>query len=269
MSRCMKAVLVIAVLIVAMLIGSVVVWGPNRHECKTAFPMVVGCTLGKYETLTSGVIAALAALVAGWLALSGVQLQITAQKRADARRAKDHIDALACTLHAELADLVARCCFDSEQLWHSHWFENAPPLRLNKTELRCFAPAQPTTFANASSDLALLGADAPLRLVQFHNGLSALRRDIHDIAEGMTNHSATSSHIRQVAERFFLTLRPGLDALLALAPIVPKADEVERAAIELYDAGRPDRPPPEGTLRDRINRLLQMKNSETRQEALA
>jgi len=109
----MKAVLVIAVLIVAMLIGSVVVWGPNRHECKTAFPMVVGCTLGKYETLTSGVIAALAALVAGWLALSGVQLQITAQKRADARRAKDHIDALACTLHAELADLVARCCFDS------------------------------------------------------------------------------------------------------------------------------------------------------------
>jgi hypothetical protein len=260
MSRCMKALLIIAVLIVVLLIVSVFAWGPNDHHCKNSFPMVVGCTLGKYETLISGLIAATAALVAGWLALRGVQLQIDTQKKADADRAKAHTENLARTLHAELADLVARCCFDSELPWQSHWSKNAPPLQLNRTELRCFAPAQPTIFTNASSDLALLGADAPLaplRLVQFHNGLSALRRDIHDIAEGMTNHPATQPHIRQVAGRFFLTLRPGLDALLALAPMVPKADEVERAAIELYDAGRPDRQPPEGTLQRRINRLLQ------------
>jgi hypothetical protein len=265
----MKTLLIIAVLIVVLLIGSVVVWGPNHYECKKAFPMVVGCTLGKYETLTSGLIAALAALVAGWLALSGVQLQINTQKKANADRAKAHTENLARTLHAELADLVARCCFDSEEPWHRYWSENAPVPSLNRNELRRFAPAQPTIFINTSSDLASLGAHAPLRLVQFHNSLSALRRDIHDIAEGMTNHSATQLQIRQVAERFFLTLRPGLDALLTLAPMVPKADEVERAAIEPYDTSRLDRSPPEGTLRDRINRLLQMKSSETSQEALA
>jgi hypothetical protein len=187
----MKAILIVAVLVAILLIVPVYAWGKSPVPCKYAFPMWVGCTLGRYET--------------------------------------------------------------------------APLPHLNKTELRCFAPAQPTIFTNASIDLAFLGADAPLRLVQFHNGLSALRRDIHDIADGMTNYSATSPQIRQVAKRFFLTLRPGLDALLALAPIVPRADQVERAAIDLYDAGRPDRPPPEGTLRDRINRLLQIKSSETSQ----
>ena len=177
-----------------------------------------------------------------------------------AKEAKAHKENLARTIHAELADLVARCCFDSERVWQNHWSKKAPSVGFDKTKLRCFAPAQPTIFSNASGDLALLGENVPLRLVQFYNGLSALRRDIHDITEGMTNHPATQPQSQQVAQRFFLTLRPGLDALLALAHT--KADDVEQAAIQLYDDGSPDVRPPVENLQDRIRLLLQKKSSE-------
>jgi hypothetical protein len=61
--------------------------------------MVVGCAIGSYETLAGGMIAASAALIAGWLAWSGVQTQIEAEeKQATADRVeveavlKDDID---------------------------------------------------------------------------------------------------------------------------------------------------------------------------------
>ena len=260
----MKAILIVVAMLLIASVVSVYVWGKSPVSCEHAFPMGFGCTLGKFEALTSGVIAAIAALFAAAGAISGVRHQIKTQRDAQEEQAKEHADNLACTLHAELADLVARCCFDSEGPWHRYWTENgsAPSDKYNKTELRSFTPAQPTIFTNTSSDLALLGADAPLRLVQFHNSLSALRRDIEYIADGMTEHPATPPQARQVAERFYHALQPGLRALLALAPKVPKAEEVEQAAIDLYDANRLDGPPPSGSLRDRINRLLQMKSSE-------
>jgi hypothetical protein len=49
--------------------------------------MNIGCTLGTYESLAAGIIASAVALVAGWLAWSGVQAQIEAEaKRAAADR---------------------------------------------------------------------------------------------------------------------------------------------------------------------------------------
>ena len=63
------------------------VWGP--HDCKPAFPMVIGCAIGSYETLAAGMIAAGAALFAGWLAWSGVQTQIAAEER---RAAADRVE---------------------------------------------------------------------------------------------------------------------------------------------------------------------------------
>ena len=66
-------------------LAAAVAWGP--HHCKAAFPMVIGCAIGSYEALTGGMIAAGAALVAGWLAWSAVQRQIEAEeKRAAADR---------------------------------------------------------------------------------------------------------------------------------------------------------------------------------------
>ncbi|QIG93782.1 helix-turn-helix domain-containing protein [Bradyrhizobium sp. 6(2017)] len=163
---------------------------------------------------------------------------------------------LARALHAELADLVARCCFDSENKWRQYWPASAQGTTLEKHELRSFAPAEPTIFANASGELGLLGKDAPLRLVQFYNSLAALRRDIRDIADGLTGNPANARLVRQVAQRFLFTLQPGLDALRALEHLVPDAEKVEEAAIKPYDATRQIGPAPDGTLQDRIHQLL-------------
>ncbi|WP_377829518.1 hypothetical protein ACFKHW_07085 [Bradyrhizobium lupini] len=212
--------------------------------------------MGKFETLTSGVIAAFAAWFAGWAALRSARLQINAQRKAEARQAAIRVDNFARTLHAELADLVARCCFDSESRWEGYWPITAQGI-LEKHELRSFAPAEPTIFANASGELASLGPDAPLRLVQFYNSLTALRRDISDITDGMTGNPANRVLVRQVALRFLRTLRPGLDALRALDRLVPDSEKVEQAAIKPYDATRQNGPAPSGTLRNRIERLLE------------
>lgn len=223
-----------------------------------------GCIIAAHDTLAAGLIGAAGALLAAVIAADAVWRQIMDLRNAEQRRT----NSLAASLHAELADLVARCCFDYEKPWQSYWSDPSQR-RPKRPELRRFTPAQPIVFANASGDLALLGADAPLHLVQFHNSLSALRRDIDSIADGLTEHPATQEDVKQVAERFFLTLSPGLDALRALATMVPNAEAVERAAIKRYDDSRlGDRqPPPERSLQQRIRRFLQLEKSEADQKA--
>jgi len=87
MKRWMQGLFIVLGLIivtVAVLAGALA-WGP--HHCSLTFPVVIGCALGSYESLAGGMIAAGAALVAGWLAWSAVQLQIDAEeKRAIADR---------------------------------------------------------------------------------------------------------------------------------------------------------------------------------------
>src|SRR5262249_12349929 len=66
-------------------LAAALAWGP--HYCKAAFPMVIGCAMGSYESLAGGMVAAGAALFAGWLAWSAVQVQIAVEeKRAAADR---------------------------------------------------------------------------------------------------------------------------------------------------------------------------------------
>jgi hypothetical protein len=60
-------------------LAAALAWGP--HQCKAAFPMIIGCAMGSYESLSGGMIAAAAALMAGWLAWSAVQVQIDAEER--------------------------------------------------------------------------------------------------------------------------------------------------------------------------------------------
>ena len=55
-----------------LVLAGALAWGP--HHCKLAFPMVIGCAVGSYESLAGGMFAASAALFAGWLAWSGVQV---------------------------------------------------------------------------------------------------------------------------------------------------------------------------------------------------
>jgi hypothetical protein len=62
-----------------LVLAGALAWGP--HHCKLAFPMVIGCAMGNYENLAGGMFAASAALFAGWLAWSGVQVQVSAEER--------------------------------------------------------------------------------------------------------------------------------------------------------------------------------------------
>jgi hypothetical protein len=74
-----------SVIVTVAVLAAALAWGP--HHCKPAFPMVIGCALGSYESLAAGIIASAAALLAGWLAWSAVQAQIEAEaKRAVADR---------------------------------------------------------------------------------------------------------------------------------------------------------------------------------------
>src|SRR5258706_14733197 len=71
----------------AAVLAGAVAWGP--HHCKLAFPMVIGCAMGSYESLAGGMFAATAALFAGWLAWSAVQVQISAEEK---RAAADRVE---------------------------------------------------------------------------------------------------------------------------------------------------------------------------------
>jgi hypothetical protein len=89
MNRRLQGVLLVLCLIGAtiLVLAGALAWGP--HQCKLAFPMIIGCAMGSYEGLASGMFAASAALFAGWLAWSAVQKQITAEER---RAAADKIE---------------------------------------------------------------------------------------------------------------------------------------------------------------------------------
>jgi hypothetical protein len=77
-----------------LVLAGALAWGP--HHCKLAFPMVIGCAMGSYESLAGGMFAASAALFAGWLAWSGVQVQVSAEeRRANADRVE--VERVACT----------------------------------------------------------------------------------------------------------------------------------------------------------------------------
>lgn len=68
-----------SLLATALVLAAATAWGP--HHCKLAFPMAVGCAMGNYESLAGGMLAAGAALFAGWLAWSAVQTQIATEER--------------------------------------------------------------------------------------------------------------------------------------------------------------------------------------------
>src|SRR6266446_4903092 len=80
----------------ALVLAGALAWGP--HHCKLAFPMVIGCAMGSYENLAGGMFAASAALFAGWLAWSAVQIQISAEEK---RAAADRVE-IEKVLHDDL-----------------------------------------------------------------------------------------------------------------------------------------------------------------------
>jgi hypothetical protein len=84
------AVIVVGSLILsALILASAVAWGPHHCEEHNWSIRIAGCALGSYENLSGGLFAACAAIFAGWMAWTAVQLQISAdERRAVADRAE-------------------------------------------------------------------------------------------------------------------------------------------------------------------------------------
>jgi hypothetical protein len=192
-------------------------------------------------------------LVIGALLAVGTTVAVEWHKRI--LRARD----LARIVHMELSNLVGRCCFDSEAPWKQYWAEHLPERKFNVIDLEKFLPMAPVIYPAVAGELAVLGARAPLALIQFHYRLEALRREIQNIAKDATEKTVMEpisvGALRKVGLRFRQTLAPGLRALEQLATDIPDAEQIEADAIEQYDATRKD-PKPQGTLRERIHALI-------------
>ena len=84
-----------------LIMASAVAWGP--HSCGLVFIKVFGCAIGNYENLSGGLLAADAAIFAGWLAWSAVQLQIQEEERRSRASLAAQLDLslLSATWHPE------------------------------------------------------------------------------------------------------------------------------------------------------------------------
>lgn len=104
MNRAIQGLLLGAFLIgtTVLALGFALTWGPHQGVCKIAFPMIIGCTVANYEGLSSGLIAADAALFAGWLAWSAVQVQVSAEER----RANAERESVEAIFHSEIDRLA-------------------------------------------------------------------------------------------------------------------------------------------------------------------
>lgn len=92
------------VIVSSLLMASAIAWGP--HSCGLVFIKVLGCAIGNYENLAGGLLAADAAIFAGWLAWSAVQMQITAEeRRASADRVE--VEGLLQADMIEIAEVLA------------------------------------------------------------------------------------------------------------------------------------------------------------------
>lgn len=160
---------------------------------------------------------------------------------------------LAQTLYEELADRVARCCFDYEAPWQSYLSIGVPG-SMSSFRLRKFSPEPPIVFPAVASQLAILEGGAPQALIRFYYCLAAWKRDVDNLASEIhvNGGALTSDGCQFLAKRLKQTLRPGLNALEILGRRVEGWERIDAAAIAGYDeygdhasAGR--------TLRERLS----------------
>lgn len=198
--------------------------------------------IARNDFLTNVGFLVLGALIAVWTTLLSEEL-----KRP--RQARD----LARALYEELADRVARCCFDFEAPWQTYAVR---PEGMGTFRLRKFSPEPPIVFPATAGQLALLGNEAPQALIRFYYCLAAWKRDLDNIALEVTesNEALHPDVIRFLAIRLRQTLAPGMRALEALAPMVDGYTQIEATAISGYDELRNQ--PTTQTLRDRIRTLI-------------
>jgi len=225
-----RELVLLAILMVVALVFSIAMMARNDFLTNVGF-LVLGSLLAIFTTLLSEAI-----------------------KRP--ARARD----LARALYEELADRVARCCFDYEAPWSEYLDKNnydSAFKTMGTFRLRKFSPGPPIIYSSTASQLAILENDAPQALIKFYFRLAAWQRDIENVAaECQQNKDGVDLRaVVVLAKRLQQTLTPGLKALEALAPLVEEHQKIEAAAIAGYDETRKD-VQAKGTLRERIMKLV-------------
>jgi hypothetical protein len=224
-------------------------WRRNKELLWLIIAMIIAFAFSIAMIATNAFLINVGFLVLG--ALLAIFISILSEAIKRPAQARD----LARALYEELADRVARCCFDFEIPWQTYLdTENPSGGAMSSLRLRKFSPEPPIIFPSTASQLAILGNDAPQALIRFYYCLAAWKRDVVNFADD--NESALSREaLCFLAQRLRQTLTPGLRALQALAPLVEEHGRIEMAAIAGYDEIRGNSQSTI-TLRERIDRLI-------------
>ena len=159
---------------------------------------------------------------AGLVILGGVVSMGAAALAEQLKRSSQAYD-VARAVHTELANRVARCCFDFKSPW-SRIYKNHSIAGMDAERLRKFSPDSPVIYPATAAQIGLLPNNAPQALVEFYARLVALQRAIDEAARDLT-------HVPAVAGRMRQTLQPGLMALTALGAVIQDAGATEDTAL--------------------------------------
>jgi hypothetical protein len=156
----------------------------------------------------------------------------------------------------ELANRVARCCFDFEDPWRAY---AKKPDYVEPSRAQGFTPVPPIIYPALASQFALLGRDAQ-KVIEFYVYLEAWRRSI-DIKVAAVNavvgSRLTPTDAQQLAERLRRAVKFGGVALVSLSKGIPDAEQIMLDAIAEADKMFPERHPNKGKpLLDRIRLVL-------------
>jgi hypothetical protein len=214
MDRWLQGVLIAvgSVFASVIVLATALAWGP--HHCKIAFPMVIGCAIGSYENLSGGLFAAGAALFAGWLAWSAVQVQVGAEER----RAKADRLEIESVLHREIdsfAEALASVWKILEQLDQSpneHFSsEDVINDRQQKLDAAMWGMSEissPTWLSTARKMVAALGWERRRKYEDLFTALDGIQKFQHlekfEIFDALSDVRATGP--------YFWVLRPDTHA---------------------------------------------------------
>ena len=194
----------------------------------------------------------------GFLVFGALLAVLATLMLASLKRPADVAD-LSRAIHTELADRVARCCFDYEAPWGKYdQHEDNRPMDPNR--LRRFASFPPIIYPATAGQIAILDDDALQSLMKFYYRLAAWQRDVENTADACDRGaSAQTGDLWRLGRRLRETLKPGIEALKAFDKVVRDPHKIEDDLLAAYDVFRKDLNPahdPIPSLRERLQSCI-------------
>lgn len=139
-------------------------------------------------------------------------------------RRKRREEVLVLSIFHELANRVARCCFDFENPWKAY---HRQPQNMVISRLQRFAPDLPVIYPAVAEKIATFRSEAVQGIILFYVFLAAWQRDIECTADECKrqSHPVPPEDVHRLARRLRQTLKPGHDILEKLSGQVPNAEQ--------------------------------------------